>query len=91
MVDHRLSGRKQWVAELPGSTRVATTSCNERVASAWKHIMGDRRARLSLAKQLMCVRYYVNRRRLDRIKKEGFKSAFYHSDTESENETDDEC
>jgi len=44
------------------------SSCNERVFSAWKHIMGDKRTRLSSKRQREEVSIYTNSRVLKKFK-----------------------
>lgn len=44
------------------------SSCNERVFSGWKHIMGDRRTKMSKKRQLDEVYIYTNHRVLKKFK-----------------------
>ena len=46
------------------------SSCNERVFSAWKHIMGDKRTRLGSKRQREEVSIYTNSRVLKKFKSE---------------------
>jgi hypothetical protein len=64
-----------------------SSSCNERLFSNWKHVMGERRTKMTLARQMMAVAYYANRRLLDKHKK-GPSERFYQS-SDSEGDVDD--
>lgn len=62
------------------------SSCNERIFSAWKHIMGERRNNMGKDRQLDEVSIYTNKRVMKKFKLEMY--ADYDSAVESSEEED---
>lgn len=63
-----------------------SSSCNERIFSAWKHIMGERRNNMGKDRQLDEVSIYTNKRVMKKFKLEMY--ADYDSAVESSEEED---
>ena len=67
-----------------------TATSNERFFSSWKHVIGDKRTRMRVRRQTQCVRWYVNKRVLDKMKQKDWKEPAYESDSEAESENEAE-
>ena len=73
------------------SNKIAVTATsNERFFSSWKHVIGDRRTRMRLRRQKQCVKWYVNRRMLDKMKRKNWKELVHEYSSDSDECSEDE-